>query len=338
MVDLRAGQAGFGRFVRGSFLIVLLLAPSACTGGGAGRDQPATPPLQGESVLESSPETAAPGRIGADRREVINVGEIPWTAPERLKRIYEPICRYLSEQLDRQFVFNVSPDYGSLQRDMAEGNIQLGIFSPGAFVDAQAAIPDRIRYLATLRISGSFFYKGYIFARRDSNLNSIQSLRGKSIAFTDAQSSSGYRFPLALLLEQGIEPRSFFSEIYFVGTHEKVLEAVFLKKVAAGAAQSTDFLDRPPEWRQQMVILQEPQMIPHGALAASTQIPDPLFKRIQSLLAGLGPSTRLRDGTPVLQVEPGGERSFIVKDASIYQGVARVSRLVAAYERRLPSE
>ena len=322
------------------FLILTgtLLLPAACSDEQASRNRSSTPPLQGESVIEPASELGPAAKTGKDQREVLNVGEIPWTTPERLARIYEPICRYLSERLDRQFVFNVSPDYGSLQRDMADGHIQIGIFSPGAFVDAQAAIPDRIRYLATLKIGGSYFYRGYIFARRDSGIRSLHDLKGRSIAFTDQQSSSGYRFPLALLLEQGIEPGSFFSEIYFVGTHEKALDAVFLKKVAAGAAQSTDFMDRPEEWRRQMTILQETAIIPHGALAASTTLPETLLQQLQELLTGLTLQSRLRDGTPVIQVEPGGERGFIVKDASIYKDVARVTRLVAAHERGQPLE
>lgn len=51
----------------------------------------------------------------------------------------------------------------------------------------------------------------------------------------DAKSASGYVYPRAMLVERGVNPERYFKETIFAGGHDKVISAVFERRVDAGA-------------------------------------------------------------------------------------------------------
>ena len=313
-------------------LVGLFLIMAACSGGNPGASGDRAPAIDGEGTFSQS-NAGSPRESGQIQTfEVLNLGEVPWASADKLRTLYDPICRHLSEQLGCKVVLNVAPDYGSLQKDLEENNIQLGVFNSGAYADALTTIPDKLRYLATIEWADGISYKGVIFTRKDSGIDTVPKMKGHTIAFTDSASSSGYRFPLSIFLEQGLDPERFFSGIYFVGTHDKVMESVYTKSVDIGATLSTDFYALPAEWLRELQVVKETPEIPNGALAASVSLPEPLFRRIQSVFARLDTTTRLRDGTPVLTEKPFPIEGFVIKDNSFYQGVIRISRIIAEYE------
>ncbi|MCH7650610.1 MAG: PhnD/SsuA/transferrin family substrate-binding protein, partial [Nitrospinae bacterium] len=63
-----------------------------------------------------------------------------------------------------------------------------------------------------------------IFVRKDSGLKTLADLKGKTIAFTDPISSSGYLYPLDLFKSEGLlhgPPEKYFKRIYFAGGDEQ---------------------------------------------------------------------------------------------------------------------
>ncbi len=85
--------------------------------------------------------------------------------------------------------------------------------------------------LRIVRDNGETSYRGQIVVRTDSGIDSIQQLDGKTIAYTDAASTSGYILPKALLEKNGIKP----SESVFAIKHDNVITMVYQKQVDAGA-------------------------------------------------------------------------------------------------------
>jgi phosphonate transport system substrate-binding protein len=85
--------------------------------------------------------------------------------------------------------------------------------------------------LRTVRFGHSVYY-GMIIAKSSSSIKSISDLQGKSIAYTDALSTSGYLYPKKLLERNKIKT----SKETFVGKHDEVVRQVYEGKVDAGAA------------------------------------------------------------------------------------------------------
>lgn len=160
----------------------------------------------------------------------------PFTAPQIIKENYTPILEAIARKLGMEPKIIIVSDYDSLGRSLLKGTIDIGWFSPFAYVSAKSK--GDIVPLVTTIVNQNPSYHGYIIARKDSAFQTIDSLQGKRFAFVDKQSASGYVYPKAMLLEQGKDPDRFFSETVFLGSHNRVIDAVLDGTVDAGATYS----------------------------------------------------------------------------------------------------
>jgi phosphate/phosphite/phosphonate ABC transporter binding protein len=170
---------------------------------------------------------------------------------------------------------------------MEAGEVDIGSFSPFAYVDAVRG--GKIRIIAQSVIDGSATYRGIIVARKDGGLKSIADLRGKRFAFVDPKSASGYVYPRAMLVEKGISPDSFFKETIFAGDHMKVIAAVLDGRVDAGATydNALGIAKASGMPSDNLVIIAGTDPIPHDAIAVRIGLDEALAKRIQTALVNL---------------------------------------------------
>jgi ABC-type phosphate/phosphonate transport system substrate-binding protein len=97
------------------------------------------------------------------------------------------------------------------------------------------------------------------YVRKDSGLFAGW-LRGKTIAFVDPGSTSGYVYPMVTLIKKGLvtnrDPKTFFKDAMFAGTHEAALLALLNGSVDVVASFDLapqqylkEKVDRSPTWR-----------------------------------------------------------------------------------------
>jgi phosphonate transport system substrate-binding protein len=127
--------------------------------------------------------------------------------------------------------------------------------------------------LAEVRNGKTYYYSCW-YARANANINSLADLRGEKVAFSSPLSSSGYLFPVAKLVEEGLlkdgqaDPRSFFGEILYSGGYEATLQAIARGHIDAGAASEGAYeLYLTPEQRARVKIIARQGPIPtHGVV------------------------------------------------------------------------
>ncbi len=267
-----------------------------------------------------------------DSIDVINFGITPWDTEENLRKWWTPILDYLSEQLNVPVLFNLPPDYGTLQKDLAENNIQLASFSPGAFADAIISLGDKIKYIATLEVDESYFYQGYIFTLKTSPINNLADAKGKTMGFTDTGSSSGFKYPVTLLLNKSIVPEKYFSDIFFLGNHDNVLQGVYDGNVDVGATWNGKYNSFNKEHGEPFKIIIKTKEIPFDGFAASQGVSDDLLLRIQTILGEIDGNTKLQDGSPVLiGDEDYNITGFVIRDITFYDVVIDTAKKVNEY-------
>ena len=121
-------------------------------------------------------------------------------------------------------------------RELAEGfaanKLDLVWLSPAHFLRAEAfqgAEPVAI----SIR-SGTPYYHGVLYVRRDSPFRTPLDLRGHSVAWVASTSASGYIFPRVALAEMGLDADELFRRQTFVGTHGNVAQRVRRGEAACG--------------------------------------------------------------------------------------------------------
>ena len=153
---------------------------------------------------------------------------------DRLKR-YDAFQKLLQQSLGIPVKIFPAADYAGVMQGLAAGQLDATEFSPSAFagtwLDCKCVEP----VVVPLEKDGSIFYIAAMVVRKDSGINSIDDMKGHSLAFTDPNSASGYLIPSVTLRAKGIDlaDGKFFSHIGFSGGHEQGVVAVLNRQYDA---------------------------------------------------------------------------------------------------------
>lgn len=212
-----------------------------------------------------------------NKKEII-FGINPALTPDNIKSMYYPIIDYVCKTLGYEARVLITIDYNSLADCLKDGIIDIGWFSPLAYVNAKnkaSVLP-----LVTPVVNDAASYLGYIITNSDSNINSLKDVEGKSIAFVDPKSASGYAYPRIMLEKAGIDFSSLNKS--FLGTHSNVIDAVISGDYDVGATYS-EAIDDARKHRlniDKIRIVAKTKPIPKDCIAARSDISPKLKKDI----------------------------------------------------------
>lgn len=208
-------------------------------------------------------------------------GVNPFLAPRFIKENYVPILEAVAYHVGLKARVIIVSDYEALGKALLKGTIDVGWFSPLAYVSAKAK--GNILPLVTPVVNNTAFYHGYIIARKDREFTSIDDLKGKRFGFVDPQSASGYLFPKTLLTSMGKDPDTFFSESLFLTSHYRVIDGVLDGTVDAGAtySEALDSAKGRGTPLEQISILFESDPIPKDAIAARRNLNPALAEKLK---------------------------------------------------------
>ena len=82
---------------------------------------------------------------------------------------------------------------------------------------------------------GKPLYQSYLIADAGSGLASVEDLRGRTFAYSDPLSNSGFLYVQHLLRQRGVDPSRYFGRSFFTYSHRQVVEAVSRGLATAGA-------------------------------------------------------------------------------------------------------
>ena len=137
--------------------------------------------------------------------------------------------KFLEKETGYIFKTAVPASYVSVVESFGSERADIAMMNSFAYIMANE------KYGATARFRvlryGHDYYQGQIITHVDNNINSIKDLRGKSFAFTDPSSTSGYMYPLKILRDANIS----LGNIIFGVKHDNVVTMVYQKQVMAGA-------------------------------------------------------------------------------------------------------
>jgi len=183
-------------------------------------------------VVDASPKkTRAEIKTNSGRPLEIAVGAM--ISPEQTINAYQALMDYISIKLNRPVLMKQRKTYQETNELLGAGRLDAAIICSGAYVIARRQYG--IELLAMPVINGTPTYRSYIIVQRDSPIQSIEELKGKSFAFTDPLSNTGYLFPFYYLISKGFRAESFFSKTLFTYSHDNSIEAV-AEGVVDGAA------------------------------------------------------------------------------------------------------
>ncbi|MBC8552445.1 MAG: phosphate/phosphite/phosphonate ABC transporter substrate-binding protein [Candidatus Brocadiales bacterium] len=209
---------------------------------------------------------------------------VPGTTSAVEQERYTPIVEYLSEQIGRPIELVFVLDYAATVISLKTGDsdfARLGAFSYLIAVDEDAV---EIVAREIKKKTGKASYKSLIFAKANSGIKTLEDLNGKTFAFCDVQSASGYLVPQTLLRDVGLNPEKDFSATFLAGSHPAVIEAV-KRNVDAGATNDYrwgDALEKGAIKEGEMIVLAESPPIPNPPIVVKKGMDKDLKEKIQN--------------------------------------------------------
>ena len=127
-------------------------------------------------------------------------------------------------------------DYAGVLQAFAAKQIEISALGASAYAGAWLDTNGGVEPLFVAEeTDGSIHYLSVMVVRADSGITSLEQMRGKALAWADANSASGYLIPRFSLRRAGIgvEPGQYFSRTGFGGGHEQAVVAVLQRQYDA---------------------------------------------------------------------------------------------------------
>ena len=263
--------------------------------------------------------------------ETLTLALTPSQSPTALQQTGEEFGAALSKLLKMPVKVYVASDYAAVIEAMRSKNADLAFLHTVGYVLANQEA--KAKLLAKDIWHGKTSYTSRIFVRKDSGIKSLEELRGKTIAFVDPTSSSGYVYPMVMLIEKGLvknrDPKTFFREALFAGSHDAALLALLSQKVDAVASfdLAREQYLKEKERIEALTWVAETPPIPEAGIAAREGLDAALAKRIfEALLAFNAPEYK-----PLLKklysidgfTDPGPDSDFDVVRVALREGMLK---------------
>ncbi len=236
---------------------------------------------------------AGPARAG-DLPKTLTLALTPSQSPTALQETGEAFAKAISQRLGTPVKAVVASDYAAVIEALRNRTADLAFLHTAGYVLAHREAWARLVVQDIWH--GRTSYTSRIYVRKESGLKTLEDLRGKTIAFVDPTSTSGYIYPMVLLMKRGLvkdkDPKTFFREAIFAGQHDAAFLALLNGTVDAAAsfdlAREQYLKDRERIEKISWVVETPP--IPEAGICVRQGLDPDLVKRIQqALLAMNGP-------------------------------------------------
>ena len=237
---------------------------------------------------------------------------------ERNDATYRPLAQHLAAKLGRPVELRTVDSWEGLAKSLANGETDLALMGPWGYVLANHAA--RAQVVSTILYDGKPEYFALMITHPDSGINSVADLKGKTFAFGDTGSTSGYLIPLHFFMSQGIDPDKYFSKVLYT-KHQAIETQVAAGQLDAGADYNRNrnaMIEQGLIKAERSKVIWQSAPLPNDAFAVS----EALFKdkafvaRLQAALADVGPMLK---GQPNLL--PPHYTGFVTTDSGFYKPI-----------------
>ncbi len=193
---------------------------------------PFIPRVLSNLLVSAAVCVAALGSQAALAHTTFKITAIPDESPTELARKAAPLVKYLESRLGMKVEFTPVSDYAASVEALANKQVDMAWF--GGFTFVQALVRSGGKAVPLVQREEDERFRS-VFITSDPSIKSLADLKGKTLSFGSASSTSGHLMPRNFLLEAKIDPDKDLKRIAFSGAHDATIAAVAAGKVDAGA-------------------------------------------------------------------------------------------------------
>ena len=240
--------------------------------------------------------------------------------PDREKNdaTYQPLASYLAARLNRPVELRTVDSWEGLAKSLANGETDLALMGPWGYVLANHQAGAQA--IATILYDGKPEYFAIMITHPDSGIDKPADLKGRSFAFGDKGSTSGYLIPLHYLMTQGITPENYFGKVVHT-SHQAIETQVSQGVLDAGADYNrnrTAMIEQGLIKPERSKIIWTSAPLPNDAFAVSKALAGDaaLIGQLQGALNDVGATLKTRP-----DLLPPHYTGFVSRDNAFYKPI-----------------
>lgn len=230
-------------------------------------------------------------------------------------------------------------DYDGVIQGLLGGTLDYAWLGASAFAKVYLTDPTAVDLTLTKQnVDGSTGYYSIGFARADSGITSMEDAAGKTFAFADPNSTSGYLVPAAELAGTFGNLEEYFASVAFSGGHEQTIVGVANGDFEAGVS----WADGLGNWEDgynsgafrrasdaglvnmsDIVQIWQSSLIPEGPMVVRSALPQDVKDIVTQLTADLWET----DPECAYGVAAGEAKDFVPVTLEEYEGILAARRL-----------
>ena len=200
------------------------------------------------TMLLSSTATWAQDTSGdwRDEVETFRIGLLGGENEADRLREYDCQKAYLEERLGVPVELFPASDYAGVLQGLLADQLEYASLGSSGFAGIMLQDENAVEPLfTTMQIDGSLGYYSVMYTKEGSGIDSLEAMEGKSLAFADPNSTSGYLVPsFELENDEGLDMDGYFSRTGFAGGHEQGVVAVLNDQYDGGVTWTSGVGDK----------------------------------------------------------------------------------------------
>jgi phosphonate transport system substrate-binding protein len=237
---------------------------------------------------------------------------------EKNDATYQPLADYLAQQLQRPVKLRTVDSWEGLAKSLANGETDMALMGPWGYVLANHEAGAEV--VSTILYDGKPEYYAIIVTNPQSGIKTLADLKGKSFAFGDKGSTSGYLIPRHHFMTLGINPETYFSKVLYT-KHQAIETQIVQGQLDAGADYNRNrnaMIEQGLIKAEQSKIIWQSAPLPNDAFAVSKTLANDkaLVTKLQNALAGVGVALQSQP-----KLLPAHYTGFVTRDNTFYKPI-----------------
>jgi phosphonate transport system substrate-binding protein len=237
---------------------------------------------------------------------------------EKNDATYRPLAEHLAKRLGRPVELRTVDTWEGLAKSLSSGETDLALMGPWGYVLANHIAGAQV--ISTILYDGKPEYFAIIVTHPESGIKSLADLKGRTFAFGDKGSTSGYLIPFHHFQKQGIEPEKFFSKVLYT-KHQAIETQVAAGQLDAGADYNRNrnaMIEQGLIQADRSRIIWTSDALPNDAFAVSQTIANDraLVAKLQAALLEVGDLLKTQSN-----LLPNHYTGFVVRDNGFYKPI-----------------
>ncbi len=231
---------------------------------------------------------------------------------------YRPLATYLEKALGRKIELRTVDTWEGLAKSLANGETDVALLGPWGYVLANNDAGAQV--VATILYDGKPEYYAIMITHPDSGIRSTADLKGRSFAFGDKGSTSGYLIPLHYFMTQGIDPERHFGKVLYT-KHQAIETQVTQGVLDAGADYNRNrnaMIEQGLIKPERSIVFWQSAPLPNDAFAVNANLyrDDTFVARLRRALEGVGEALKAQPG-----LLPAHYTGFVARDNAFYKPI-----------------